>query len=209
MALTPEWFIVLSLIQPPLEWPPQVSQVLYDREIDHIMKHGEPTTRALLRRQGTISSSYGKARRDKVRKSLFKHQRGLCYWCCKAMTLENNGGQFASFEHLLPRSHGGRFTPDNIVLAHKTCNAHREGKRHRLARYAHDPMRQGEWHASLQCAVQLPGDASLSGTGTGRQAVWPRGVEDWPPPGTVPIKQPGPKYAVPGGDRASGHLSVG
>jgi hypothetical protein len=209
MVLMPEWFIVLSMIQPPLEWPPKVCQTLYDREIQHIMRHGVPTERALLRSQGTISSAYHKPRRDRVRAALFKQQCGLCYWCQKEMTLDNNGGKFASFEHLLPRSHGGRFTPGNIVLAHKTCNHHRESKRHRLARYAHDPMRQGEWNAALQIAAEIRADPAVPGTGSGGQEVWPNGGQDWPPPGTIPLKQSRAKYAVPGGDRTSGHLSVG
>jgi 5-methylcytosine-specific restriction endonuclease McrA len=168
VELKPEWLITLELIQPPIEWPPKVNQKLFDIEIDHIMIHGVSTPLALLRKQGTVSSNYSKEKRDRVRKNLFEKQKGLCHWCKKAMVLDNKGGGFASFEHLLPRSHGGRFTPDNIVLAHKTCNHHRESKRHRLARYAHDPMLQGGWHGTLprevRSDVSVHGDAALSGT---------------------------------------------
>jgi hypothetical protein len=166
----PEWVITLELIQPPIEWPPKVNQKLFDREIEHIMAHGVSTPLTLLRKQGTVSSNYSKEKRDKVRKQLFEKQKGLCHWCQKPMVMDNKGGGFASFEHLLPRSHGGRFTPDNIVLAHKTCNHHRESKRHRLARYAHDPMLQGGWNGTLprerSSDVPLHGNAEVPGTRT-------------------------------------------
>jgi hypothetical protein len=150
----PVWMTQLLLIEPPLEWPPKVNQRIFDREIEHIMRTGFGTPVVYLRVQPP-ASQYTKERRDQMRADLFAKQGGKCHWCQKPMTMHNPTGRptgaFASFEHLLPRSLGGRFTADNIVLAHKTCNHHRESYRHKLARYAHDPMREGGmWNVSLR-----------------------------------------------------------
>jgi 5-methylcytosine-specific restriction endonuclease McrA len=63
--------------------------------------------------------------RNKVRWRLFWEQRGLCHWCRKPMLFnptEKNHIRMATFEHLLPRSHGGRNHTDNVVLACWLCN---------------------------------------------------------------------------------------
>lgn len=41
---------------------------------------------------------------------------------------------YASFEHLKRKSQGGKFTRENIVLAHASCNRNRDKRK-----YAHDP----------------------------------------------------------------------
>lgn len=84
-------------------------------------------------------------KRAAFRKSLFDKQNGECHWAkygkCRykgevKMDLEfstivtiygnvRQNGKFASFEHLKPRSRGGRFNKENIVLAHQLCNRKR------------------------------------------------------------------------------------
>lgn len=75
----------------------------------------------------------------------------LCFWCRTVMDIEHrtvitctgrekHNDSYASFEHLKPKWMGGRFTRDNIRLAHAGCNRKRQQKYH-LPRYEHDPYR--------------------------------------------------------------------
>jgi 5-methylcytosine-specific restriction endonuclease McrA len=57
---------------------------------------------------------------------MFLAQHGLCHWCGKPMELRIPGISMpadmdATFEHLKPRSAGGRGV-ENLVLAHYRCN---------------------------------------------------------------------------------------
>jgi len=73
-----------------------------------------------------------KARRERK----FKAQGGLCHWCQKPMSLEpihtTNRGRvkdnpnYATFEHLVRRRECGGGKPNNVVLAHASCNRKRE-----------------------------------------------------------------------------------
>lgn len=69
-----------------------------------------------------------KARRAK-REKLFAQQDGKCHWCSKPMLLTRDripGPLSATFEHIQPRSKGGKsWTGNVVVLAHLTCNARR------------------------------------------------------------------------------------
>lgn len=62
---------------------------------------------------------------------LFEAQAGLCHWCKKPMSMVSSKppkpprDDYATFEHLLPRSRGGKSGPRNVVLAHHLCNARR------------------------------------------------------------------------------------
>lgn len=87
-----------------------------------------------------------KSRRDRRRRQeLFDGQSGKCHWCEKPMQMNQlrqtsmgrwkENPEFATFEHLLPRSHGGLNVMKNIVLAHAYCN----GKRH-IHCWPHDPV---------------------------------------------------------------------
>lgn len=87
-----------------------------------------------------------KSRRDRNRrKDLFEKQEGKCFWCTLIMDMnplrQTESGRwkenqaFASFEHLIPKSHGGSNRASNIVLAHLACN----NKRH-IRRWPHDPV---------------------------------------------------------------------
>lgn len=90
-----------------------------------------------------------RSRRDrKWRAALFAKQGGKCYWCgsqmelfCMKITSYGNikdNSRFATFEHLIPRSHKGTNQRSNLVLAHGGCN----NKRH-LRKWPHDPIYGG------------------------------------------------------------------
>ena len=74
----------------------------------------------------SIRDKHGRRRRK------FEHQKGLCHWCKKPMTLEGavSGRKpprnYATFEHLQRRRDGGAGKPGNIVLACSYCNNKRE-----------------------------------------------------------------------------------
>lgn len=71
--------------------------------------------------------------RDQLREKLFKKQQGLCHICGKLMTLQRKRGtkipsDFATFDHLNPRSNGGTAYYTNLKLAHRRCNNARGSK---------------------------------------------------------------------------------
>lgn len=76
---------------------------------------------------------------------LFNVQGGLCFWCARLMELEpkipnihgrpKDNPHYASFEHLIPKSHGGQKGPANVVMAHSHCNHKRA-----LKKFPHDPV---------------------------------------------------------------------
>lgn len=148
----PGWAIQPERYEIPLRMPARVDQLLYDREIESIMRVGAPTDLEVLRSQTARGGGgYIAIRlREALRVEMFEEDP-LCFWCRKAMVLdpktnitcsgkEKGNDLYASFEHLKPRSLGGRFTRDNIRLAHAGCNRKRHTKWH-LDRYAHDPYR--------------------------------------------------------------------
>lgn len=59
----------------------------------------------------------------------FDHQKGLCCWCLEPMSDNPNAGNgdpnFATWEHIIPVSHGGSDKLINLVLAHYKCNQER------------------------------------------------------------------------------------
>lgn len=66
--------------------------------------------------------------RRALRRKLFKKQRGLCHWCGTEMSMEKVASgkrqrpDYATFEHVQPKSLGGSDSRSNIVLAHAKCN---------------------------------------------------------------------------------------
>jgi len=68
------------------------------------------------------------SRRRAWRKELFAAQDGLCHWCKQPMLLVLPDGRtkptrdYATFEHLIPHSAGGKWSQKNIVLACWECN---------------------------------------------------------------------------------------
>lgn len=69
-------------------------------------------------------SSRTNARRARVRKQLFRHQRGRCCWCSCQMEMAGDpyAPTFATIEHLVPRAHGGTNARTNLALACRHCN---------------------------------------------------------------------------------------
>jgi 5-methylcytosine-specific restriction endonuclease McrA len=67
--------------------------------------------------------------KNKWREHLFAAQEGLCHYCQRLMSLTNRtksgypARDFATFEHLTPRSAGGKVNSENIVLACRRCNS--------------------------------------------------------------------------------------
>lgn len=56
--------------------------------------------------------------RKSLRKKLLKRDGCACWYCTEFFTEDD----FATIEHLVPRSEGGGHQPANLVLAHKSCN---------------------------------------------------------------------------------------
>ena len=58
---------------------------------------------------------------------LWKEQRGMCWLCDNAMAPQRDGTPLsASFDHVIPRSHGGqKNSVYNLRLAHRSCNSKR------------------------------------------------------------------------------------
>lgn len=54
-----------------------------------------------------------------LRAQIEQSDRGRCCYC---QTQEANSGIPLSFDHILPRSKGGRTTFENVCLACRTCN---------------------------------------------------------------------------------------
>jgi len=69
--------------------------------------------------------------RQERRRSLFERQSGKCHWCGGAMSLEAHvppmgpRRDYATFEHIVPKSKGGKSNFANVVLAHTICNLKR------------------------------------------------------------------------------------
>jgi 5-methylcytosine-specific restriction endonuclease McrA len=59
-------------------------------------------------------------RKRRVKTSMMQEQKGICFWCRQVMLVHE-----ATFDHLIPRSRGGRNNRGNLVLAHGDCNAGR------------------------------------------------------------------------------------
>lgn len=87
-------------------------------------------------------------RERKQRKRMFERQRGKCHWCGLPMSLTptkitpfgnvKDNPQYATFEHVIPKSMDGTNQRSNLVLAHGGCN----NKRHKR-KWPHDPVYGG------------------------------------------------------------------
>jgi 5-methylcytosine-specific restriction endonuclease McrA len=64
--------------------------------------------------------------RRRWRMDMMVMQAARCHWCKGLMqTGDPQSGNYASFEHLHRRRHGGKFNRRNLVLACKQCNNER------------------------------------------------------------------------------------
>jgi 5-methylcytosine-specific restriction endonuclease McrA len=85
---------------------------------------GEPEGLGFLVPQVNRNSKWRRNRRA----VLFGQQQGKCYWCRCEMTNDVTrckSPKYATFEHILPKSQGGRDVVNNIVLACLHCNTAR------------------------------------------------------------------------------------
>ena len=65
--------------------------------------------------------------RRKVGYRIWRDQHGLCYWCREPVlwNAPEKSPEYATIDHLLPLSRGGRDLVSNWVVAHARCNGQR------------------------------------------------------------------------------------
>lgn len=66
-----------------------------------------------------------KNRRRNIRKRLYDGQEGRCHYCKRPMAFnpaKTLQGNFATLDHIVPQSVGGRNSVQNFVLACRRCN---------------------------------------------------------------------------------------
>jgi 5-methylcytosine-specific restriction endonuclease McrA len=63
-----------------------------------------------------------------VRKQLYQQDRE-CFWCGRKLCLDHNQQNFATIEHLVPRSKGGSSRIENLALACQPCNSNHTNER--------------------------------------------------------------------------------
>lgn len=68
------------------------------------------------------------SRPTKKVKKLWRRQRGMCALCGKGMSRVHGQRNFATIDHILPKSHGGGGMIENLRLACKSCNEARGNK---------------------------------------------------------------------------------
>lgn len=67
-----------------------------------------------------------RARIYRVRKRMYKEQKGLCWICGERMAIsKSQAGKaaYATFDHIVPKADGGTGERGNLRLAHRKCNA--------------------------------------------------------------------------------------
>lgn len=62
-------------------------------------------------------------RKGKPLNELMKNQKGVCFYCkCEMQTHDEKLGTFATRDHRIPLSRGGRMRGRNVVAACQSCN---------------------------------------------------------------------------------------
>jgi 5-methylcytosine-specific restriction endonuclease McrA len=62
--------------------------------------------------------------RDEIRKAIFARDLPFCVWCQEEVG-DHRSNSYYSADHIIPRSLGGGYHPDNLVLSCKPCNSER------------------------------------------------------------------------------------
>ena len=97
--------------------------------------------------------------RDAIRRQVFAAGPPICTWCHEPLG-DHRSGRYYHVDHVTPRSHGGGYRPDNLVLACKTCNSDRgsDGVLAYMARRATkaDRARASQSVLRIQPTVQEP-----------------------------------------------------
>ncbi|WP_407695738.1 HNH endonuclease [Sphingomonas changnyeongensis] len=141
---------------------------------------------------------------------LYKAQSGICAGCGKRIVLGQQGDprKAASFDHVIPRSEGGRRVATNGLLKHAACN---EARGNRPANGC-DLI----WHLVVSLRLTRRGRRSArsgaNGTGGKGCDLFPSGSSNPSPlvlSAPVGMKQNGRKPVWPaGGDVADRQVSV-
>ena len=53
---------------------------------------------------------------------LFNRAGGMCYYCSKVLSLRPNAENFATLDHVVPKSKGGSNGMRNLVISCSECN---------------------------------------------------------------------------------------
>jgi len=99
---------------------------------------GEAVT-SLEPHKGLIRSKLNSRRRETKRKKLRERDGDHCWICRQPMDFKGSaiGPEFATIDHVVPRSQGGSHDIGNLRLAHRRCNLARADGRM-------SPLRAGE-----------------------------------------------------------------
>lgn len=62
--------------------------------------------------------------RDAIRKEVFARDLPFCVWCQVELG-DHRSDSYYSADHVIPRSEGGWYHPDNLVLSCQPCNKER------------------------------------------------------------------------------------
>ncbi|MBX4870598.1 HNH endonuclease [Rhizobium bangladeshense] len=66
----------------------------------------------------------GWSERDAIRTAVFARDVPLCVWCQEVVG-DHRSDRYYHVDHVTPRSEGGPYCTDNLVLSCKNCNAAR------------------------------------------------------------------------------------
>ena len=77
----------------------------------------------IIATRGRHAADYDKHPPRLSRRAIYARDRGLCMYCGERVSYWDS-----SMDHVIPRSHGGKTTFMNVVLAHRQCNL-RKGAR--------------------------------------------------------------------------------
>jgi 5-methylcytosine-specific restriction endonuclease McrA len=91
--------------------------------------------------------------KDQLKMRMFEAQHGRCWICREPMLLDvsPNHPLFATYDHIVPVSLGGKWEESNLKLAHQFCNNRRGNGRQHTPVYV---RREGAGHMPF-CAAWL------------------------------------------------------
>ena len=62
-------------------------------------------------------------------RTLLRKQRGLCYVCKEPLSIKDHEGpDYATIEHVIPLSKGGKDDLSNLAVSHQKCNTQKGNK---------------------------------------------------------------------------------